>query len=304
MACRRAERPLLRSRRGMVAAGGRPDSHSRCRRQSDRRTRRAIAQRGGDPAAMGGDRGRRSDGTRDGLTGPGPLTDLMRWLLPTAVAPDDPDHRGHLARGAHPRSTRPGRDHPGRSALINADLAALTGLPLRLAPAGDDHWDLRVRPHRHGCGGAVRGGQSLAGFLRRPGKPWRGVIWRFSPTSVRRAFDQGASGDELIRALAAVAGGRLPQPLTYLIRDVERRHGVADRPAGAQLCPVGRRGPADRGGCPPQPAGTRPNLLAPTVIACARATSPRSSRRCGRPGTCRCRPTRAATDASSAAVPV
>jgi hypothetical protein len=42
---------------------------------------------------------------------------------------------------------------------------------------------------------------------------------------VRRALDEGASGDELVRALRGIAETDLPQPLTYLIGDVQRRHG-------------------------------------------------------------------------------
>ncbi|HKN56728.1 MAG TPA: helicase-associated domain-containing protein, partial [Amycolatopsis sp.] len=51
--------------------------------------------------------------------------------------------------------------------------------------------------------------------------------WRFSPTSVRRAFDQGATATVLLDELSSVAQGELPQPLVYLINDVARRHGEA-----------------------------------------------------------------------------
>ncbi|WP_370946021.1 helicase-associated domain-containing protein [Amycolatopsis sp. cg5] len=49
--------------------------------------------------------------------------------------------------------------------------------------------------------------------------------WRFSPASVRRAYDNGASLDGVLETLRAVARGELPQPLTYLLNDVARRHG-------------------------------------------------------------------------------
>ncbi len=49
--------------------------------------------------------------------------------------------------------------------------------------------------------------------------------WRFSPASVRRAFDQGATAAELLADLGAIAAGELPQPLVYLVNDVARRHG-------------------------------------------------------------------------------
>ncbi|MGW3960261.1 helicase-associated domain-containing protein [Amycolatopsis sp. NPDC005003] len=51
--------------------------------------------------------------------------------------------------------------------------------------------------------------------------------WRFSPSSVRRAFDQGATTGGLLEDLRAVAAGELPQPLVYLVNDVARRHGEA-----------------------------------------------------------------------------
>ncbi|MDG4832091.1 helicase-associated domain-containing protein [Solwaraspora sp. WMMD1047] len=51
--------------------------------------------------------------------------------------------------------------------------------------------------------------------------------WRFTPGSVRRALDAGTRPDGLLAELAAVAtGGVLPQPLTYLVNDVARRHGA------------------------------------------------------------------------------
>ncbi|MGW5715540.1 helicase-associated domain-containing protein [Amycolatopsis sp. NPDC003865] len=51
--------------------------------------------------------------------------------------------------------------------------------------------------------------------------------WRFSPATVRRAFDQGATADGLLDELRALAAGDLPQPLVYLVNDVARRHGEA-----------------------------------------------------------------------------
>ncbi|MBX6386762.1 MAG: helicase-associated domain-containing protein, partial [Microbispora sp.] len=48
-------------------------------------------------------------------------------------------------------------------------------------------------------------------------------VWRFSPESIRRALDAGDTADTLIADLSEA--GTLPQPLTYLIRDVARRHG-------------------------------------------------------------------------------
>lgn len=55
------------------------------------------------------------------------------------------------------------------------------------------------------------------------------VVWRFSPASVRRAFDEGWTADELMTGLRGLldpaVDADLPQTLTYLIADVARRHG-------------------------------------------------------------------------------
>jgi hypothetical protein len=50
--------------------------------------------------------------------------------------------------------------------------------------------------------------------------------WRFSPDSIRRGLDSGWTADRLLASLEEIAAAGVPQALTYLIRDVERRHGV------------------------------------------------------------------------------
>ncbi|MGI5244972.1 helicase-associated domain-containing protein [Dactylosporangium sp. CA-139066] len=64
-----------------------------------------------------------------------------------------------------------------------------------------------------------------------------GHSWRFTESSVRRAFDAGSTAEELIaRIRAAAAGGRVPQPLEYMVADVGRRHGnVRVRTVGCVL---------------------------------------------------------------------
>ncbi|MFI0351636.1 helicase-associated domain-containing protein [Actinomadura sp. 9N407] len=51
------------------------------------------------------------------------------------------------------------------------------------------------------------------------------TVYRFTPTSVRRALDAGRTAGELAQLLARHSATPLPQPLTYLIEDVARRHG-------------------------------------------------------------------------------
>lgn len=50
-------------------------------------------------------------------------------------------------------------------------------------------------------------------------------VWRFSARGIRRALDAGRIPEDIAADLAAVAGGPLPQPLSYLIADTARGHG-------------------------------------------------------------------------------
>lgn len=51
------------------------------------------------------------------------------------------------------------------------------------------------------------------------------VVHRFSEASVRRGFDAGLSADDIVGFLAEHSSTGVPQPLTYLVGDVARRHG-------------------------------------------------------------------------------
>ncbi|MFP5335117.1 MAG: helicase-associated domain-containing protein [Actinomycetes bacterium] len=51
------------------------------------------------------------------------------------------------------------------------------------------------------------------------------TVYRFTPTSVRRALDAGRSADEVLTLLAEHSRTAVPQPLEYLVTDVARRHG-------------------------------------------------------------------------------
>ncbi|MGN6246656.1 MAG: helicase-associated domain-containing protein [Motilibacteraceae bacterium] len=51
------------------------------------------------------------------------------------------------------------------------------------------------------------------------------TVYRFTEASVRRALDAGRSADEVHRLLARVSRTPVPQPLSYLVDDVARRHG-------------------------------------------------------------------------------
>lgn len=51
------------------------------------------------------------------------------------------------------------------------------------------------------------------------------TVFRFTPASIRRALDRGWPADRLHRLVQELSITPVPQPLTYLIDDVARRHG-------------------------------------------------------------------------------
>src|SRR5204862_6362338 len=51
------------------------------------------------------------------------------------------------------------------------------------------------------------------------------TVYRFSAASVRRALDAGRSATEIHELLTHVSSTPVPQPLTYLVDDIARRHG-------------------------------------------------------------------------------
>ncbi|MFR9780335.1 helicase-associated domain-containing protein [Micromonospora sp. MS34] len=99
------------------------------------------------------------------------------------------------------------------------------------------------------------------------------TTWRFSPATVRGAYDAGWTEQRLTKALTKIAEGGLPQPLLYLLADVARQHGsVRVAPAAstlvsddtallAQICADKRLDKLNL------------RLLAPTVLASQAATA-------------------------------
>ncbi|MEU9041960.1 MULTISPECIES: helicase C-terminal domain-containing protein [unclassified Kitasatospora] len=93
------------------------------------------------------------------------------------------------------------------------------------------------------------------------------TVYRFTPASVRRALDAGRTAADLRTFLEQHSRTPVPQPLTYLIDDVARRHGIlrvgaassylrCDDPALLNEVLADRRS-----------ADLRLRLLAPTVLA-------------------------------------
>jgi hypothetical protein len=123
-----------------------------------------------------------------GLTGHGPLASYVRPLL---------DGRPRDAVAALEMVLPEPLDH----VLLQADLTAVAPGPLR----SDLARELAAMTDVESRGGAS--------------------VHRFTPESVRRALDEGRTAAELHAFVARVSRTPVPQPLTYLIDDVARRHG-------------------------------------------------------------------------------
>ncbi|QFG21925.1 helicase-associated domain-containing protein [Actinomadura sp. WMMB 499] len=121
-----------------------------------------------------------------GVTGFGELAPFARALL----AGDDPEPEldKHLPE-------------PVEEILIQADLTAIAPGPLVTELARE----LALTADVESTGGAT--------------------VYRFTPASVRRALDAGRTAADLTNLLDRHSATPLPQPLTYLIDDVARRHG-------------------------------------------------------------------------------
>ncbi|WP_328645642.1 helicase-associated domain-containing protein [Amycolatopsis sp. NBC_00348] len=161
-----------------------------------------------------------------GITDVDALTRLAEWHAPMVAAEDFAGHvQAALAEGellgavAHGAVTKAGRAllDPGKLVAVTEELVAharttaLFGTDLTAIVPGSPDARLAAQLDR----AADRETQGTA------------TSWRFSPSTVRRAFDQGATAAELLGELGAIAGGELPQPLVYLVNDVARRHGEA-----------------------------------------------------------------------------
>ncbi|ACZ31938.1 hypothetical protein Xcel_2931 [Xylanimonas cellulosilytica DSM 15894] len=92
---------------------------------------------------------------------------------------------------------------------------------------------------------------------------------RFTPASVTRALDAGATADELLEQLTRLSRTPVPQALDYLVRDTARRH--ASLRVGAAGSYVRAADPAVLTGLVEDPrlVGLGLIRLAPTVVAAA-----------------------------------
>ncbi|MFD7163938.1 helicase-associated domain-containing protein [Streptomyces violascens] len=132
-----------------------------------------------------------------GVTGRGALTTHGRALLSPASGPVEREALGLLAA----KALAPHLPEPVDHVLLQADLTAVAPGPLRRPLAAM----LGVLADIESKGGAT--------------------VYRFTAGSVRRALDAGQTASELQAFLTDHSRTPVPQPLSYLIDDVARRHG-------------------------------------------------------------------------------
>ncbi|MBD2900245.1 hypothetical protein amrb99_92460 [Actinomadura sp. RB99] len=93
------------------------------------------------------------------------------------------------------------------------------------------------------------------------------TVYRFTPESIRRALDAGRTADDVTGLLARHSATPLPQPLTYLIDDVARRHGHLRVGSLASYVRTDSAGTLDEILADRRAAALRLHRLAPTVLA-------------------------------------
>ncbi|MER6630584.1 helicase C-terminal domain-containing protein [Streptomyces sp. NPDC000987] len=166
-----------------------------------------------------------------GVTGRGALSAHGRALL-GAPAPRKPEP------GPEPEPAGPGDKLPVHhvphapvavDALSPAEQAAASAAAARLLapllPEPLDHVLLQADLTAVAPGPLQRPLADLLGVLADIESKGGATVYRFTPASVRRALDAGRTASDLHAFLAAHSRTPVPQPLSYLIDDVARRHG-------------------------------------------------------------------------------
>ncbi|WP_093800317.1 helicase C-terminal domain-containing protein [Streptomyces sp. Wb2n-11] len=136
-----------------------------------------------------------------GVTGRGALSSHGRALLATGATAPATGAEDAAAAARAAGLLAPLIPEPLDHVLLQADLTAVAPGPLR-RPLADT---LDVLADVESKGGAT--------------------VYRFTPASVRRALDAGRAASDLHAFLAEHSRTPVPQPLSYLIDDVARKHG-------------------------------------------------------------------------------
>ncbi|MFI9646636.1 helicase-associated domain-containing protein [Streptomyces sp. NPDC052040] len=228
----------------------------------------------GDRATAEDPRGRLAEWTLSeaellGVTGRGALSAHGRALLgeaaehPPAAEPSGPGdklpvhHRHHLPAPPEPRT-----EAERAAAAVRA-----AGLLAPLLPEPLDHVLLQADLTAVAPGPLQRPLAELLGVLADVESKGGATVYRFTPGSVRRALDAGSSASDLHAFLTAHSRTPVPQPLSYLIDDVARRHGHLRVGAASAYVRCDDESVLDEILADRRSAPLRLRRLAPTVVA-------------------------------------
>ncbi|MEU1800029.1 helicase C-terminal domain-containing protein [Streptomyces sp. NPDC019937] len=167
-----------------------------------------------------------------GLTAPSPAprndlrSRLARWTLGEAELLGV---TGRAALSAHGRALLGPAAGTAEATTTPAEAAALAAeagrLLAPLLPEPLDHVLLQADLTAVAPGPLERPLADALGILAEVESKGGATVYRFTPASVRRALDAGQAADDLHTFLAAHSRTPVPQPLTYLIDDIARKHG-------------------------------------------------------------------------------
>ncbi|WP_030595734.1 helicase-associated domain-containing protein [Streptomyces fulvoviolaceus] len=161
-----------------------------------------------------------------GVTGRGALSGHGRALLGAPVV-----EKARAEEPEGPGDKLPVHHHvtPVLEPLSPAEQATASAAAVRLLapqlPEPLDHVLLQADLTAVAPGPLQRPLADVLGVLADVESKGGATVYRFTPGSVRRALDAGQSASDLHAFLAAHSRTPVPQPLTYLIDDVARRHG-------------------------------------------------------------------------------
>ncbi|MFF4743546.1 helicase C-terminal domain-containing protein [Streptomyces sp. NPDC001268] len=217
-----------------------------------------------------------------GLTGRGALSTAARTLLaapaPSATADrdrsgadviphapdstDGPDTAQGAAAGGGPAQPAP---HGHADLASRAALAA--GVIAPLLPEPVDHVLLQADLTAVAPGPLERPLAEALGVLADVESKGGATVYRFTPASVRRALDAGQAAADLHAFLAKHSRTPVPQPLSYLIDDVARKHGHLRIGAASAYVRCDDDALLDEILADRRSQGLRMRRLAPTVLA-------------------------------------
>ncbi|GGY64491.1 hypothetical protein GCM10010385_12390 [Streptomyces geysiriensis] len=264
--------------------GAAPDAESVLARLRWERPLRGAQQR--DHGGQGGQGGQGAQGEEDlrsrlarwtlseaellGVTGRGALAAPGRALIgaPEPVHPaaePEPEGPGDKLPVHHHRT--PPVPAPATPAEQAAATAAAARLLAPLFPEPLDHVLLQADLTAVAPGPLERELADVLGVLADVESKGGATVYRFTPGSVRRALDAGQSAADLHAFLARHSRTPVPQPLTYLIDDVARRHGRLRVGAASAYVRCDDDATLDEILADKRAAGLGLRRLAPTVLA-------------------------------------